>query len=352
MAPEQAQGLPVGLDPRAAADRATLVAVDVWGLGAIAYDLLSGSPPWRGSDDLAAWEMAASGEAPRRLARTRSGARISPRLRRIVEKALAHDPRARYGTAAQLANELQAYLAGCPTTQDRSRPLRVGLWCRRNPQLALTAMVALALTLLAFTTHATVTRLRGQRDALRDEAAEIAAEQVRLTERVDRAHAEATQHKLEAARANLTALEASIVDDRKSYETIVEVKERALHDANQATRELIEQLDAARRDRVAAEQARATYEQLSADTRKEADRAAKDRDHIRQDRDAARAERDALQRERDTIEHERDAAIAQRDRAIAERELAARKLAAAQGALTRRKTGDAEATRTVRPIRE
>src|SRR5690606_36625431 len=40
MAPEQARGLPLTLDARNADDRVVLVAIDVWGLGAIAYDLL------------------------------------------------------------------------------------------------------------------------------------------------------------------------------------------------------------------------------------------------------------------------------------------------------------------------
>ncbi|MGE3546382.1 MAG: serine/threonine-protein kinase, partial [Kofleriaceae bacterium] len=63
MAPEQARGLPLSLDPRVAADRAILVAIDVWGLGAIAYQLLAGRPPWLATpgDDYSAWEVAAAG---------------------------------------------------------------------------------------------------------------------------------------------------------------------------------------------------------------------------------------------------------------------------------------------------
>lgn len=47
MAPEQARGLPLTLDARSSDDRAILVAIDVWGLGAIAYELLTGQSPWR-----------------------------------------------------------------------------------------------------------------------------------------------------------------------------------------------------------------------------------------------------------------------------------------------------------------
>ncbi len=40
----------------------------------------------------------------------------------------------RYATAAAVANDLQAFLERRPTTLDRSRLLRGGLWCRRNPE--------------------------------------------------------------------------------------------------------------------------------------------------------------------------------------------------------------------------
>jgi septal ring factor EnvC (AmiA/AmiB activator) len=221
---------------------------------------------------------------------------------------MAADPRDRYASAAQVANELQAYLAQQPTTLDRSRVLRCWLWCRRNPQFTLGAVVAAALTLLALGTHATVTRLRGERNALRNEVATQTAEQARLVRSVEQARSEldATQHKLATGRVTLGNLEKSLADDRKSYAQIVDAKEQALRDATAATRQLVEQLDAAKRDQRAAEQARATYEALSNETRQEAERAAKDRDRLRKERDAARAERDAAMPERDVGVAERE----------------------------------------------
>ncbi len=312
MAPEQARGLPLALDPRTAADRAVLFAVDIWGLGAIAYDLLTGRPPWSATEDLAPWEVATSGLPQPMPKRTASGLPIPTRLRRIVDKAMAADPRARYATAAQVANELQAYLAKKPTTLDRSRAVRFGLWCRRNPQLALTALIAVGLTLLTLGTHATVTRLRAERNALREEVAEQTAEQARLTTSVEQTRSDlaATQLKLTSERNNLASLETSLGDERTSYATLMETKEKALRDANTATRGLVDQLEAAKRDRRAAEQARATYEALSAETRQEAERAAKDRDRVRKDRDAARVERDAALADRDAGAAERERLMA------------------------------------------
>jgi serine/threonine protein kinase len=141
MAPEQARGLPPTLDARTAEDRAVLAAVGVWGLGATAYELLTGRPPWlaREADDVSAWEIAASTERPPALERARDGERIPPRLRRVIEKAMATDPKQRYATAAAVANELQAFLAHRPTTLD-GRPARKA----RRPRRIATAFVASA----------------------------------------------------------------------------------------------------------------------------------------------------------------------------------------------------------------
>lgn len=312
MAPEQARGLPLTLDARAADDRPVLVAIDVWGLGAIAYELLGGKPPWlaRRADDLSAWEIAASTERPAALERTAHGERIPRRLRRVIEKAMAIDPRARYSSAAALANELQAYLARRPTTQDRSRLLRVALWVRRNPQLALTVVMIVLLTGWAIGARGRVERLREQRDALDRAVAAQKAEQALLDRTVERARIEleTTQGKLRTERDNLAALERSVAEERASYQSVLEAKEQALREATTATRQLVEKLEAARREVRTAEAGRAAAEKALADARREVDKAAKDRERFRKEREAVRAERDALQRERDTAISDREAA--------------------------------------------
>lgn len=304
MAPEQARGLPLSLDPRTAADRAVLVAIDVWGLGAIAYELLAGRPPWKARADLSAWEVAASNEAPPPLPNA-----IPPQLRRVIDKAMANNPAHRYPSAAAFASELEDYLARRPTTLDRSHLLlRIALWCRRNPQLALTALLAVVLTVIAAGTYRTVTHLRDERRALEHTVAQQKAEDAELRTRVEQGRKQLTETraKLTTERENLAHLEESIAEDRKSYEALIDAKEQALRDANHATRTLVKELEAARHSRKQNEQTRVRLEQLLADARRDAERNAKEREKLRRERDSARAERDAMQKERDAITTERE----------------------------------------------
>jgi serine/threonine protein kinase len=327
MAPEQARGLPLTLDARNADDRAVLVAIDVWGLGALAYDLLMGRPPWlaRKSDDLSAWEVAASTERPPALEETRDGERVSRRLRRVIEKAMATDPKQRYASAGAVANELQDILTQRPTTLDRSRMLRVALWSRRNPQLALTILVAIGLTALTAGTHLTVARLQDERAALDSKVKSQKAEKQQLNASVNegRAQLEETRMKLASERASLETLEKSIAEERASYVALLDAKEQALLDANRSTRRIMEQLEAARRDRRIADAQRTSLEKVIGELRKEAEARAKDREKLRRERDAARAERDTVQRERDAAIAEQEAADRQLQRLKAELDRAA-----------------------------
>jgi serine/threonine protein kinase len=328
MAPEQARGLPLTLDARSVDDRSVLVAIDVWGLGAIAYELLTGRPPWlaRTEDDLSAWEIAASSEEPPRL--TQGATRIPARLGRIVQKALATNPMHRYASAAAFANDLQDFLAKRPTTLDRSRAIRIALWCRRNPQLALSLLIGLALVALVVGTHASVATLRQERDALDREVAAQKVEHARINalRLARRAELEEMRITLAGERENLSNLGKSITEERASYQSLIEAKERSLRDANKATRQIASQLEAARAERKATEEARASLEKLVADIKSDADKAAKERDRLRREREASRVERDKAQKERDDAIVERDAAETQRDAAIAERDALSKKL--------------------------
>jgi hypothetical protein len=308
MAPEQARGLPV-LDARDVEGRSRLIAIDVWGLGAILYDLLGGSVPWRADDRaLEAWELAGSGARPAALARTRHGERIPARLQRVIAKAMALEPQQRYASAAELAAELDAYLAQRPTSLDRSRLLRARLFARRNPQLSLTAGAAVVLAALTLAAYVTVVDLRGRAHELADEVAARDAANRDLIARgaKTRAELDTTERSLASRGDELTRLERSLGEEQEALRAITAARDKALQDADATTRALAEQLATVRNDREAAEMGRAMYEGFWRSARDDADRATKERDQAQAERDAVRSERDQLRGERDAAREDRD----------------------------------------------
>jgi len=322
MAPEQARGLPLSLDARDAACRRTLVAVDVWGLGALAYDLLSGAPPWRAEGGSAAWEIAATGRLPPRLERTAAGEPIAPRLRKIVERALAPVPADRYASASEIADELDAYLARRPTSFDRSAPVRCWLWVRRNPHLTVTAAVALSLATMSLAAYRTVA---GLRERSRDLAAEIRQverdkQALAAKAREERRQLDETELSLRTQTTSLAAVRRTLSDTKVEYQAIVAAKTRELATADAATRQLSEQLTAARSDRDIAEKGRDLYETFWSRARDEAAQATTERDAARRERDAAQTERDQSVKDRDAARAARTQAERARDEAVADRD--------------------------------
>src|SRR5262249_32158393 len=136
MAPEQAGGKSKQIGP----------ASDVYALGAILYELLTGRPPFRAETPLDTILLVLDQQPERPRA-------MNPRTGRDQEticlKCLEKQPQRRYRSAQALAEDLRRWLAHEPIeARPVNRAEQIWRWCRRNP--VVTGLVAAAaLSLLA-----------------------------------------------------------------------------------------------------------------------------------------------------------------------------------------------------------
>jgi WD40 repeat protein/serine/threonine protein kinase len=164
MAPEQVAGR----------DRTTS-ATDIYGLGAILYELITGRPPFLGETTLATLQQVQQNEpvAPSRL---QPGC---PRdLETVVLKCLQKEPGRRYADAAALADDLQCFLKGLPI---KARPTpwheRLAKWAKRRPAVAglLAGLAVITVLGLAGISWQWRRAERGREEAIRAGGLEAAA---------------------------------------------------------------------------------------------------------------------------------------------------------------------------------
>jgi serine/threonine-protein kinase len=169
MAPEQAEGRPDLVGPHS----------DVYALGAILYDLLTGRPPFRGTTVLETLTQV-------RLVDPVPPARLLPQMPRDLEticlKCLNKEAVRRYHSARALAEDLRRFLAGEPI---KARPVssleRAWKWSKRNPAKAglfavsVLSVLMMGVFLIAYAgvqskRRVEAERLRAEADQQRDRA--------------------------------------------------------------------------------------------------------------------------------------------------------------------------------------
>ncbi len=222
MAPEQATG-----------DASVGVAADVYALGAILYELLSGRPPFRAASP---WEtmMQVVHEAPQPPSKWRPG--LARDLEVVCLKCLTKEPKGRYPSADALAEDLRRFLNGEPVAARRVGPIaRTQRWCRRHPAIA-GLMVALTGALVFGLAAVTALWLRADRLYEQAENRRSEANQLRLIAERRRLEADARgeelQREKEVERHNSYLAQISLAalnwSDHRGLRRMAETLDRAV----------------------------------------------------------------------------------------------------------------------------
>jgi serine/threonine protein kinase/WD40 repeat protein len=173
MAPEQASGISQHIGP----------ATDIYALGAVLYEVLTGRPPFRGITSLDTLQQVRF-EAP--VPPRRLQPRIALDLETISLKCLEKEANKRYSTALALADDLARFLAGQPI---HARPVSQGeklwRWCGRKPLVAsLLACVSVLVLLIGVGTPLAAFLWREQRDEARQKERHAASAELDAREKL------------------------------------------------------------------------------------------------------------------------------------------------------------------------
>jgi WD40 repeat protein len=216
MAPEQAAG-----------QKSLTTAADVYSLGAVLYELLTGRPPFRAETPLETLRAVVH-DAPK------PPSRISPQVPRDLEiiclKCLHKEPARRYPGAEALADDLQRFLTNEPI---RGRPVsgweRLVLWVNRRPtQAVLTAVSILAV--LALVWGAIGLSYNAQLASVNEQLEEALGRAKGLQEEAEQQAKIARGHQTTAERERAQAKDGELLAKRLRYDSQIELADRAFRE--------------------------------------------------------------------------------------------------------------------------
>jgi tetratricopeptide (TPR) repeat protein len=225
-------GTPTYMAPEQLTDRKGLTpAADVWALGCVLYELLTGAVPFCGDD---------AGQILITILRHEA---VSPRallpdlprdLETVCLKCLHKEPHRRYPTGAELADDLTRFLARRPILARPVGPVEKGVrWCRRNPVVAgLTAgtaalLVAATGVSLAFADRATGERTRAVAAAEAEAELRRQAERSAEEEQKARREAEELAAALDSLVAGFTSGKDAVAELRRQLDVTAAALSRA-----------------------------------------------------------------------------------------------------------------------------
>jgi tetratricopeptide (TPR) repeat protein len=168
MSPEQARGDTRDIDLRA----------DVYSLGVVLYELLSGSYPYDTQNvSMVQGLLAITEAAPRPLKTAQGGESLDADLQTIAAKALEKEPDRRYQSASALAEDVERYLASQPILAHPPSAMYQlrKLVARHKISFAAAGGIVVLLVALAVTMVVQAERVRKERDRAETEAAKASA---------------------------------------------------------------------------------------------------------------------------------------------------------------------------------